>query len=141
MTITIDVFNPARDYEAIKQLVMELTGHVGESFDDRRFRVAISQRKTHRVNKNGILLAKDGDKTVGMIWGEVDLSKIGKISNFIINKDYRGQGIGNMLIQKVIEFFELNKVSRIQANVRNLEKEGKVYEKFGFKRKFCTMER
>ena len=141
MTITIEVFNPARDFEAVKQLVMELTGHVGENFDDRRFRLAISNRKTSRVNKDGMLMAKDGDKIVGMIWGEVDLSKIGKISNFVINKDYRGQGIGNLLIQKVIEFFERNKVGRIQANVRDLEKEGKIYEKFGFKRKYCTMER
>lgn len=141
MTITIDVFNPARDYEAVKQLVMQLTGLVGENYDETRFRLTISKRKTSPVNKNGILLAKDGDKTIGMIWGEVDLSKIGKISNFIINEDYRSQGIGSMLIQKVIEFFNFNKVARIQANVRNLEKEGKLYEKFGFKRLYCTMQK
>ncbi|NHI94705.1 MAG: GNAT family N-acetyltransferase [Candidatus Lokiarchaeota archaeon] len=141
MAVVTDVFNPAKDYEAVKKLAMELTGYVGEDFDDRRFRLAISKRKTDRINRNGIILAKDGENVVGMIWGEVDLSKIGKISNFIIDGQYRGQGIGNQLIQKVIAFFETHKVGRIQANVRNLEKEGKLYEKFGFKRLFCTMQR
>ena len=141
MSIEIHAYDSSKDYEAVKDMVMKLTGHVGSEFNERQFRITISRRKSDRVNKEGILLAKDGNKVVGMIWGEVTIDKVGKISNFIINQDYRGKGLGNKLIEKVIEFFTKHRVNRMQANVRNLEKEGKLYEKFGFKRLYCTMQR
>ena len=144
MSIEIHAYDPSKDYEAVKGMVMKLTGHLGADFNERQFRITISRRKSDRVNKEGILLARDpekGDKIVGMVWGEVTINKVGKISNFIIDKDYRGQGLGNKLVQKVIDFFTKHRVNKMQANVRNLEKEGRLYEKFGFKRKYCTMQR
>lgn len=141
MSVEIKVYEPARDYEAVKDMVMKLTGYLGSDFNERQFRITISRRKADRINREGILLAKDGEKLVGMIWGEVTIDKGGKISNFIINEEYRGQGLGSKLIQKIIEFFQKHKVNRIQANVRNMEREGKLYEKFGFKKLYCTMQR
>ena len=141
MTIEISEFDPSKDYDAIKDLMMLLTSHLKEEFNERQFRITVSRRKADRINRHGILLAKEDDKVIGMIWGEITLSKIGKISNFIIKDGYRGKGIGNQLIQNIIDFFTKHKVNRIHANVRNMEKEGKLYEKFGFKKLFCTMER
>ena len=141
MVVEIHAYDPSKDYEAVKGMVMKLTGHLGADFNERQFRITISRRKSDRVNREGILLAKDGDKVVGMVWGEVTIAKVGKISNFIIDENYRGQGLGNKLIQRVIDFFTKHRVNKMQANVRSLEKEGRLYEKFGFKRKYCTMQR
>ena len=141
LSVEIHVYDSSTDYEAVKGMVMKLTGHLGADFNERQFRITISRRKSDRVNREGTFLAKDGSKVVGMIWGEVTINKVGKISNFIIDQEYRGQGLGVKLVEKVIAFFEKHRVNKMQANVRNLEKEGRLYEKFGFKRLYCTMQR
>jgi len=143
MPIEIETYDLTKDYDAVKQLMIELTTYLGgQIFDEQRFSLTLSRRMSDPVNNDGILLAKDGDKVVGMIWGEIVSvpNKHGQISNFIVNNEHRGKGIGDMLIRKVIKFFVNNNVNHVLINARNMEKEGKLYEKYGFKKRYIVME-
>ncbi|MHA1784906.1 MAG: GNAT family N-acetyltransferase [Candidatus Helarchaeota archaeon] len=142
MTIEIVTYDLTKDYDAIKELMNELTSYLGQKFDERRFTLTLSRRMSDSINNDGILLAKEDGKIIGMIWGEVVSypTKHGQISNFIIKKEYRGKGAGKKLINAVIKFFVRNNVSHVQANARNMEKEGKLYERFGFKKQYSVME-
>lgn len=143
MPIEIINYDLTKDYDAVKELMMELTNFLNQRFDERRFTLTLSRRMSDPINNEGIILAKDGDKAVGMIWGEVmsTPTKHGQIANFVITKNYRGKGIGRDLIRSVIKFFVKNNASHVQINARNMEKEGKLYEKYGFKKQYVVMER
>jgi len=138
----IVVYDLTKDYDAIKELMTQLTGYLGQIFDERRFLITLSRRMSDPINNDGIILAKEDGKVVGMVWGEVMSTpdKYGQISNFVIKEDCRGKGVGKQLIRAVIKFFVKNNVSHVRANARNLEKEGKLYEKYGFKKQYCVME-
>ena len=142
MSLEIVGYDLTKDYDDIKGLMISLTQYLGQIFDEQRFTLTLSRRMSDPINNDGILLAKMDGKTVGMVWAEVENvpSKHGQISNFIVNKDYRGKGIGDKLIRRAIKFFVANHVSHVQINARNMEKEGKLYEKYGFKKRFIVME-
>ena len=142
MPIEIITYDLTKDYDSVKELMVELLTYLGQIFDEQRFSLTLSRRMSDPVNNDGILIAKDGEKVIGMIWGEIVSlpNKHGQISNLIVNKEYRGKGIGDMLIRRAIKFFVANHVSHVLINARNMEKEGKLYEKYGFKKRYIVME-
>ena len=142
MSVEIIGYDLTRDYDNIKELMILLTKYLGQLFDEQRFTLTLSRRLSDPINNNGIFLAKIDGKAVGMIWGEVvsQPTKHGQISNFIVKDDSRGKGIGKELIRAAIKFFVANHVSHVQINARNMEKEGKLYEKYGFKKQYIVME-
>ena len=142
MPIEIVNYDLMKDYDDLKYLMIELTNFLDQKFDERRFTLTLSRRMSDPINNEGIFLAKDGEKVVGMIWGEVVSAptKHGQISNFIVYDSYRGKGIGKNLIRAAIRFFVHNNVSHVQINARNMAKEGKLYEKYGFKKQYIVME-
>jgi len=142
--VKIVVYDTNKHYEAIKNLMKELTSFWGQDFRENQFKESLSRRVNDPVNKNGIILAVDNDKILGMVWGEVlfqqSVGSFGRISNFIVKKEARGMGIGKKLIEGVIKFFVDNNINRVQANARDMSKEGRLYLKYGFKPLYYVLE-
>jgi len=133
------------EYEALKNLMVELCKVTNSDFDEKRFQSGIQRRAMDKYNRQGILIAEDNNKIVGMVIAEVLVSPFietyGSISNFVVSPECRGKGVGNKLIEAAMEFFKNMGVSRVETNVRDLEKEGQIFLKNGFKKKFIVMEK
>jgi len=142
--VEIIIYDPAKNYYEVKELMINLTKFWDQEFNEDQFKEALNRRINDSINKNGILLAVEDNKTVGMIWGEVVFQQttgtFGRISNFIVRPDQRGKGIGQKLIESVINFFVQNNVSRVQANARDMKKEGRLYLNYGFKPMYYVLE-
>jgi len=98
-----------------------------------------------KYNRQGILVAEDKNKIVGMVIAEILVSPFietfGSISNFVVSPDYRGKGVGNQLIEAAMKFFKKMGVNRVETNIRDLDKEGQVFLKNGFEKKYIVMEK
>ncbi|MHA1377372.1 MAG: GNAT family N-acetyltransferase [Candidatus Helarchaeota archaeon] len=133
------------DYEALKNLMVELCLVTGSAFDEKRFQSGIQRRAMDKYNRQGILVAEDKNKIVGMVIAEILVSPFietfGSISNFVVSPDYRGKGVGNQLIEAAMKFFKKMGVNRVETNIRDLDKEGQVFLKNGFEKKYIVMEK
>jgi predicted GNAT family acetyltransferase len=70
----------------------------------------ITQRKG---NNKGAFLAKDNDSIIGemtYVWSGLDTMIIDHI---VINPDYRGQGIGALMVEKAVDYARKNHISII----------------------------
>ncbi|MDD5382883.1 MAG: ribosomal protein S18-alanine N-acetyltransferase [Candidatus Margulisbacteria bacterium] len=81
-----------------------------------------------REDEHKYLVAKDNDKVVGYIGIEKILDEE-HIINMAVDPGYRGQGIGNRLMQHVLNDED---VFFLEVRVSN-ETAKKVYERYGFK--------
>lgn len=133
------------DYEGIKNLMVELCNLTGSEFDESRFKNTIQRRAMDKYNRQGILIAEDDDTIVGMLLAEVLVSPFvetyGELSNFVVSESSRGKGVGKALMDKAFEFFRDMGISRVETNVRDLEKEGKLFLNYGFTQKYIVMEK
>jgi len=97
-----------------------------------------------------IFLAVENGKAVGMVAGGirkfsnlaqqcVDCSKRGLISDFVISKNYRGQKVGEKLLNKMEEFFKSVNCEYCELNViapnKNAER---FYDNHNYKNKLIT---
>jgi ribosomal protein S18 acetylase RimI-like enzyme len=123
----------------------KLTGLMGEQFDEFRWKTSLLARKSAQ---EGIFLAIEGEKVVGMSFAEirgrgqgVGETPYGYISSVIVDEDYRGQGVGELLVQSAVMYLGRRGVSSVRINVRK-DAAGaiKLYERIGFKEKFRVME-
>ncbi|MBD3229851.1 MAG: GNAT family N-acetyltransferase [Candidatus Lokiarchaeota archaeon] len=144
MMVEIIRYNPDEHYEAIKDLMKSLTNFWEQKFSENQFKASLARRISDPINKDGIILARDEDMILGMIWGEVifqqKLGSHGRISNFVVRKEARGKGIGKKLIEAVINFFVEHNINRVRANARDMKKEGRLYLKYGFKPLYYVLE-
>jgi ribosomal-protein-alanine N-acetyltransferase len=81
-----------------------------------------------REDEHKYLVARDDDKVVGYIGIEKILDEV-HIINMAVDPQYRGKGIGNRLMQHVLNDEE---VFFLEVRISN-ESAKKVYEKYGFK--------
>jgi len=130
-----------RDYPATTDLMRKLTELMGEKFDEFRWRTSLLTRKTAQ---EGMFIALEEERVIGMSFAEMKGPKEGSygyISSVIVDEDYRGKGVGELLIQKAILYLGRRGASTIRINVRK-EAAGaaKLYEKIGFKEKYRVME-
>jgi ribosomal protein S18 acetylase RimI-like enzyme len=130
-----------KDYNAATSLMRKLTELMGENFDEFRWKTSLLTRKSQQ---EGMFIAIEDDKVVGMSFAEMRGQKgqsFGYISSVIVDDDYRGQGIGEHLIQKAIMYLGRRGAKKVRINVRK-EAVGaiKLYEKIGFTEKFRVME-
>ena len=79
-------------------------------------------------------VAKDDDKLIGFITGFSYYSEV-TINNLVVQREYRGKGIGTKLIRKVEEYFEGKGFNNINL-VTNDFQAPKFYEKCGFELEF-----
>ena len=129
------------DYNAATELMKKLTELMGEKFDEFRWKTSLLARKQAQ---EGMFVAIEDEKVVGMSFAEIKGPKrkvFGYINSVIVDNDYQGQGIGELLIQRAIMYLGRAGAKIIRINVRK-EASGaiKLYEKVGFKEKFRVME-
>ncbi|KNF09621.1 putative ribosomal-protein-alanine acetyltransferase RimI [Gottschalkia purinilytica] len=90
---------------------------------------------TMEVTKNNLakyLVAKKEDKVVGYagVWIIIDE---GHITNIAVSPDYRGQGIGSLLVEKLVKLCEEKGISNMTLEVRESNTTAQsLYKKFGF---------
>jgi len=130
-----------KDYDAATDLMRKLTELMGENFDEFRWKTSLLARKNAQ---EGLFIAIEDEKVIGMSFAEMKGPKEGSygyISSVIVDEEYRGQGVGELLIQKAIMYLGRRNANSIRINVRK-EAVGaiKLYEKLGFKEKFRVME-
>ena len=77
------------------------------------------------------LLAEDDGKIIGTVLGSFD-GRRGYIQKLVVEKNYRKKGIGELLINKIIE--KLRKVGVLYIPISVEEERISFYEKCGFKK-------
>lgn len=93
-----------------------------------------SANDTHRLQEaflhsSHILTAWDGQKLIGIIRSMDDNVWSATIDCLVVHKDYQREGIGSLLLQKLLK--ELQHITYISVSP-NDSKSNKFYEKFGF---------
>ncbi|WP_454053246.1 GNAT family N-acetyltransferase [Clostridium sp. Marseille-Q7071] len=86
--------------------------------------------------KNGIYLLWREDTPVGLAKFSEFSKHFGEITTVYIKSEYRGRGLGKILMSKMVEkLIEMGKTPITQVNIRNLSAKA-IYEGIGFK-KYC----
>ncbi|HMF30563.1 MAG TPA: GNAT family N-acetyltransferase [Candidatus Lokiarchaeia archaeon] len=148
MNINIRVATP-EDNTALRALMKELVATMNEDFVEKRFEWGIQRRLYDPLQKHGIFIAEDMDadiRPVGMIFAELRVDPFGRsegyIKQLVVTEDYRGQGVGEMLLREAIDHLKKIRVEKVMINVKANVAQGAeiLYKKFDFKEKYSVME-
>lgn len=88
--------------------------------------------------KNLYLIAESENEGLGFISFHTQNllhhgGRVGEIQEFFIDKNYRGQGIGRQLIEKIMQFSEANNLKSIEVTTNRRRVENVlIYENLGF---------
>lgn len=88
--------------------------------------------------KNLYLIAENESEGVGFISFHTQnllhhCGLVGEIQEFFIHKDHRGKGIGRLLIEKIMQFSDLNNLKSIEVTTNKKRVENvSIYENLGF---------
>jgi len=131
------------DYQQVEDLARQLTSLFSDPFDERWFELYMGKRLMDPVS--GCYVSVLGDEVIGIIFCDIlrdpTGSQYGYISNMMIKSEYRGQGIGDRLLNEAKQYLTIAGVPRIWANVRDeTEEMVHLFEKNGFSKKFSTFE-
>ena len=145
--IRIEIATP-EVIDSLEDLTRELVEGLGQKFDLKRFEWGIQRRLYDPLQRHGILIAVDEDKenlVVGMIIAELRIDPFGSSEGYIkqvfLKKDYRGLGIGELLVRKAIEHLKKIKVEKIKVNIKEKAKEAtNLYSKMNFKKVYEVLE-
>ena len=121
---------------------MDIEGYniVGDGYRDKYFEKTLEEVK----KCNGkILLYKENEKIVGLIVGIINnddtirydfkAPKRGRITELVVDKDYRGKGIGKKLLLKMKEHLKTNGCEKIMIAVFGYNESAiKFYKENGF---------
>jgi len=121
---------------------MDIEGYniVGDGYRDKYFEKTLEEVK----KCNGkILLYKDNEKIVGLIVGIINnddtirydfkAPKRGRITELVVDKDYRGKGIGKKILLKMKEQLKTNGCEKIMIAVFGYNESAiKFYKENGF---------
>lgn len=99
----------------------------------------LSREDFRRIFKRGKLLAVfEEDRIVGMAgvhFRETCFRKIATIEDVVVDKEYRGKGLGKKLVEGLIKTAREQGASRVELTSKPKRKESKaLYEKLGFKK-------
>jgi ribosomal protein S18 acetylase RimI-like enzyme len=133
---------------ALEKLMKLLISRFGDAFDMKRFDWGIRRRIYDPLQRHGILIAIDEDKdneVIGMIIAELRIDPFGISEGYIkqvyLMEEYRGKGIGELLVKKAIEHLQKIKVEKIKVNIKEKAREAaKLYAKMHFKRVYEVLE-
>lgn len=87
---------------------------------------------------NFYLIAENEHKGLGFISFHTQnllhhCGRVGEIQEFFINQNYRGKGIGRQLIEKIMQYAEVNKLKSIEVTTNRKRVENVIiYENLGF---------
>ena len=133
------------DIDDLKDLMRSLTDFFKRPFFEKQWVMDLQYK--FEVSPETILIAEELENhtLLGMIL--VDIGRdpysgaiIAQLNNFIVNKEWRSQGVGSKLIQRAIEICSDKKVTEIQTNARKeLEDLILLLEKFDFEESHVVM--
>jgi len=127
----------ARDADEVLLLVkqvMEEAPFFPRAVDE--FNFTVEQEEEYIKNATLFLVAEKEGKIIGAT--TLDRSSIRKLNHTVsfgitILKEFSGQGIGSLLMKRVIEWAELNNIEKIDLEVFSDNTPGiSLYKKFGF---------
>jgi ribosomal protein S18 acetylase RimI-like enzyme len=134
------------DQENAKNLMAQLCRITGVPFNEKRWQWGVRMRLYDALRKNGMLIAEtiDDKKLAGMIFADISIDPVGSstgyIRSVIVDEDFRGQGVGKLLISEAIKYLNEMNVDQILINVRSkTERAKQLYEKMGFKEVYTVM--
>ncbi|MHA1459887.1 MAG: GNAT family N-acetyltransferase [Promethearchaeota archaeon] len=136
------------DIDSLEKLMKLLISRFGDIFDMKRFDWGIRRRLYDPLQRHGILIAIDEDKdneVIGMIIAELRIDPFGTSEGYIkqvyLMEEYRGHGIGELLVKKAIEHLQKIKVEKIKVNIKEkARKAANLYAKMHFKKVYEVLE-
>jgi ribosomal protein S18 acetylase RimI-like enzyme len=144
--IEVTLANP-EDIEALQELTKELVEGLEQKFEPKRFDWGISRRLYDPLQRHGILIAKDMDKNevCGMIIAELRIDPFGTSEGYIkqvfLKAEYRGQGVGKLLLEKALKHLKQVKVQKVKVNIKEkAKKAADLYKKSNFKKVYEVLE-
>ena len=108
----------------------EIKDILATDFDD-FWNYNVFKSELENPNSNYIV-AKQNGEILGFA-GIIDTYDQMEITNIVVRKDYRNQGIGNLLLRELINFSKGKNVIYLEVNSKNTNAI-KLYEKNGFKK-------
>ncbi len=146
MNIKVEIASPEQISD-LKELTKLLVESLGQEFDSKRFDWGIRRRIFDPLQRHGILIAIDEEtnEVIGMIIAELRIDPFGTSEGYIkqnfLKKEYRGIGIGRLLLKKGIEHLKKIKVDKVKVNVREETTQAdNLYKKMNFKKVFEVLE-
>jgi PhnO protein len=88
--------------------------------------------------KNLYLIAENGNEGLGFVSFHTQnllhhCGLVGEIQEFFIHKKYRGQGVGRLLINEILDFAQKNNLKSIEVTTNKKRVENvAIYENLGF---------
>ncbi len=144
--IRIEIASPD-DIESLKECTKLLVEGLGQKFDLKRFDWGIRRRLYDPLQRHGILIAKNenSNEIVGMIIAELRIDPFGLsegyIKQFYLRPEFRGGGVGHLLLEKALQHLKQIKVEKIKVNIKNkAEIAFGLYEKMNFKKVYDVLE-
>lgn len=126
-------------YEILSNMHTEMdTYYPPYEFYKEKFEGSLIEKNSH-LNIL-VLVAKEGDRTLGFLISEIKDRSRGKynsiflqVSGAFVKTDYRGKGVLRALLQETKEFAKKENITRIELNVDTRNENALIeYEKLGF---------
>ncbi len=144
--IKVEIASPD-EIDALREFTKHLVEGLGQKFDPKRFDWGIQRRLYDPLQRHGILIAvnEDNNEVVGMIIAELRIDPFGMSEGYIkqlyLKSEYRGQGVGEILLKKALEHLKRIKVEKVKVNIKDKALEAsKLYEKMNFKKVYEVLE-
>ena len=144
--IKVEIASPD-NIDILREFTKNLVEGLGQQFDPKRFDWGIQRRLYDPLQRHGILIAmnEDNNEIAGMIIAELRIDPFGMSEGYIkqlyLKNEYRGQGVGQLLLQKALEHLKRIKVEKVKVNIKDKALEAsKLYEKLNFKKVYEVLE-
>ncbi|MHA1268559.1 MAG: GNAT family N-acetyltransferase [Candidatus Helarchaeota archaeon] len=138
------------DIKIIRELMIQLYEYFNVPFNEKRFEWGIKKRLKDRLQREGILIAEkttDVGKNIimGLLVAEILVNPIGKgeahITAIVVNNEYRGQGVGHVLVENAIKHLEEMGAEVIKLDLEeDFVKMLPYFKKLGFKSRYRVLE-
>lgn len=146
LNIKVEIASPDQ-MEKLRDFTKKLVEGLGQKFDPKRFDWGIRRRLFDPLQRHGILIAMDEDTNdvVGMIIAELRIDPFGLsegyIKQFFLKDNYRGKGVGKLLLKKALDHLKKIKVEKVKVNIKEkATKASSLYEKMKFKKVYEVLE-
>lgn len=127
-------------------LMEKLSKYVGVGFDAKKWKDSDNLRLFSPGLRRQTLVAEESTNIIGMGMIEARIEPsgemVGYLSNWIVDPDHQGRGIGRMLAEKALEILQKIGVDKIRINVGLKDKDriARLVCPMGFDPVFITFE-
>jgi len=137
-----------KDIDEITSLMKNLCSIKGQQFNEDRWRISLQNRMNQDSNAEVIVALDDHrEKVIGMAQCSIKQSdkgyRFGYISNLIVREEERRSGVGEKIINYIIDLFRRNHIKALRLSLNSeLNEAAKIlFTKLGFKEIFRVYEK